>query len=112
MSLTTVNAYDMLYTIVADYIQYTCIDIVATRCLEIDGDRHMKLELIHGIATILHNVIAESTLTLLVLLVLVGNWLVSTMYCGLIEVKTLLSVEHLCLSVEFIYHIGKITLVK
>ena len=106
MSFTTVNADNMLNTVVSYGFLRMLVDIIPSGCLKVEGYRHMKLELVNRITTVLYDVVIENAAFLGILCILVRNGRVCLMCRGLVKVETLLTIEYFCLAIQFIYYIS------
>ena len=66
MAFTSVYAYYMRETTLSDCFLNYRVNVILSSSLEVDGNGHMELELVNGIAFVLDNVVFKGASTFLI----------------------------------------------
>ena len=88
------------------------IDIGLSCGLEVDSDRHMELEFIYSVASILNDVVLKGAGTFRVELILISDRMVSLMNNAILGLDARLAIEHFCLAIQLINHICQVALIE
>ena len=113
MTFTSVYANDMREFALPDSFLNNRIDVGLPCSFEIDGNRHMELELVNSVASVLGNVVFERAGTFCVEFILIGNWLIRFMNNAILRFDARFTIEYLStLTIQHKNNILKITLIE